>query len=76
MVSHDVIPRGREVEQQQRADIGLADTGSLLLFHFPTTWNHIMADHATTFRMLPLTPTTTQLTTKWLVHKDAVEGID
>jgi Rieske 2Fe-2S family protein len=52
------------------------DTGSLLLFHFPTTWNHIMADHATTFRLLPLSPTTTQLTTKWLVHKDAVEGVD
>jgi Rieske 2Fe-2S family protein len=52
------------------------DTGSLLMFHFPTTWNHIMADHATTFRMLPLSPTTTQLTTKWLVHKDAVEGVD
>jgi Rieske 2Fe-2S family protein len=52
------------------------DIGSLLLFHFPTTWNHIMADHATTFRLLPLSPTTTQLTTKWLVHKDAVEGVD
>jgi len=52
------------------------DTGSLLLFHFPTTWNHVMADHATTFRLLPLSPTTTQLTTKWLVHKDAVEGVD
>jgi Rieske 2Fe-2S family protein len=50
--------------------------GSLLLFHFPTTWNHVMADHATTFRLLPLSPTTTQLTTKWLVHKDAVEGVD
>ncbi len=52
------------------------DVGSLLLFHFPTTWNHIMADHATTFRLLPLSPTQTQLTTKWLVHKDAVEGVD
>lgn len=52
------------------------DIGTLLLFHFPTTWNHVMADHATTFRMLPLSPTTTQLTTKWLVHKDAVEGRD
>ncbi len=52
------------------------DIGTLLLFHFPTTWNHVMADHATTFRLLPLTPTTTQLTTKWLVHKDAVEGRD
>ncbi|MEA3150569.1 MAG: glycine betaine catabolism, partial [Gammaproteobacteria bacterium] len=52
------------------------DIGTLLLFHFPTTWNHVMADHATTFRLLPLSPTTTQLTTKWLVHKDAVEGVD
>ncbi len=52
------------------------DTGTLLLFHFPTTWNHVLADHAITFRMLPLSPTTTQLTTKWLVHKDAVEGVD
>jgi Rieske 2Fe-2S family protein len=52
------------------------DIGTLLLFHFPTTWNHVLADHAITFRMLPLSPTTTQLTTKWLVHKDAVEGVD
>jgi Rieske 2Fe-2S family protein len=48
----------------------------LLLFHFPTTWNHVMADHATTFRLLPLSATTTQLTTKWLVNRDAVEGVD
>jgi Rieske 2Fe-2S family protein len=52
------------------------DIGTLLLFHFPTTWNHVMADHAVTFRVLPLSPTTTQVTTKWLVHKDAVEGRD
>ncbi|MGA2839027.1 MAG: aromatic ring-hydroxylating dioxygenase subunit alpha [Steroidobacteraceae bacterium] len=52
------------------------DIGTLLLFHFPTTWNHVMADHATTFRLLPLSPTTTQLTTKWLVNRDAVEGVD
>jgi Rieske 2Fe-2S family protein len=52
------------------------DVGTLLLFHFPTTWNHVMADHATTFRLLPLSSTTTQLTTKWLVHADAVEGVD
>jgi Rieske 2Fe-2S family protein len=52
------------------------DIGTLLLFHFPTTWNHVLADHAITFRVLPLTATTTQLTTKWLVHKDAVEGVD
>jgi Rieske 2Fe-2S family protein len=50
--------------------------GTLLLFHFPTTWNHVLSDHAVSFRVLPLGPTQTQVTTKWLVHKDAVEGVD
>jgi Rieske 2Fe-2S family protein len=52
------------------------DIGTLLLFHYPSTWNHIMGDHAISFRMLPVSPTETQLTTKWLVHRDAVEGVD
>ncbi len=50
--------------------------GVLLMFHYPTTWNHVMGDHAISFRLLPLSPTETQLTTKWLVHKDAQEGVD
>jgi Rieske 2Fe-2S family protein len=53
-----------------------ANTGTLLLFHYPSTWNHVLADHALSFRMLPISPTETMLTTKWLVHKDAVEGVD
>ncbi len=53
-----------------------SNIGSLLLFHYPTTWNHFLADHAISFRVLPLSPTRTQLTTKWLVHRDAVEGVD
>ena len=52
------------------------DLGTLLLFHYPSIWNHVLADHATSFRLLPLSPTETLLTTKWLVHKDAVEGVD
>ena len=50
--------------------------GTLLLFHYPTTWNHVLGDHAVTFRVLPIGPTQTAVTTKWLVHKDAVEGVD
>ena len=52
------------------------DVGALLMFHYPSTWNHVLADHALSFRLLPLGPTETQLTTKWLVHKDACEGVD
>ncbi|MEM8841126.1 MAG: aromatic ring-hydroxylating dioxygenase subunit alpha, partial [Pseudomonadota bacterium] len=50
--------------------------GTLLKYHYPTTWNHFLPDHSIVFRVTPLTPMTTQVTTKWLVHKDAVEGVD
>jgi glycine betaine catabolism A len=50
--------------------------GSLLLFHYPSTWNHVLADHAVSFQVLPIGPMQTQVRTKWLVHKDAVEGKD
>jgi glycine betaine catabolism A len=53
-----------------------ANIGALLIFHYPTSWNHVLHDHAISFRVLPLGPTKTQLTTKWLVHRGAVEGVD
>lgn len=50
--------------------------GSLLMFNYPTIWNHVLGDHAITFRVLPIGPTQTAVTTKWLVNADAVEGVD
>ncbi|KEJ96028.1 Rieske 2Fe-2S family protein [Pseudosulfitobacter pseudonitzschiae] len=50
--------------------------GTLLKYHYPTTWNHFLPDHSIVFSVTPLTATTTRVTTKWLVHKDAVEGVD
>jgi Rieske 2Fe-2S family protein len=35
-----------------------------------------MSDHIVCFAVFPLTPETTLLRTKWLVHRDAVEGQD
>ncbi|MFD1882281.1 aromatic ring-hydroxylating oxygenase subunit alpha [Paracoccus pacificus] len=52
------------------------DAGSLMFYHFPSSWNHFLPDHAIVFRILPISPTETEVTTKWLVHKDAVEGKD
>lgn len=40
------------------------------------SWNHVMGDHAVVFTALPLGPDRTLVRTKWLVHKDAVEGED
>ncbi|OIN09235.1 Rieske (2Fe-2S) protein [Oceanisphaera psychrotolerans] len=50
--------------------------GALLYFNYPSTWNHFLGDHALSFRILPLGPGETLVTTKWLVHKDAQEGVD
>jgi glycine betaine catabolism A len=50
--------------------------GALMLFNYPTTWNHVLVDHAVTFRVMPIGPNETAVTTKWLVHRDAVEGVD
>ncbi|MEL7347173.1 MAG: aromatic ring-hydroxylating dioxygenase subunit alpha [Pseudomonadota bacterium] len=52
------------------------DAGALLKFHYPTTWNHFLPDHSIVFRVTPISPTETEVITKWLVHKDAVEGRD
>ncbi|MCZ4090079.1 aromatic ring-hydroxylating oxygenase subunit alpha [Sinorhizobium psoraleae] len=64
------------VRKQLSAGVNTRGIGTLLLFHYPTTWNHVLGDHAITFRVLPLGPELTQVTTKWLVSKDAVEGVD
>ncbi|AHD11905.1 aromatic ring-hydroxylating oxygenase subunit alpha [Phaeobacter gallaeciensis] len=56
--------------------IPFADAGPLVQFHYPTTWNHFLPDHSIVFRVTPISPTETEVTTKWLVHKDAKEGVD
>ncbi|WOI56636.1 aromatic ring-hydroxylating dioxygenase subunit alpha [Palleronia sp. LCG004] len=40
------------------------------------SWNHVMSDHAVVFAAYPLGPDRTLVRTKWLVHRDAVEGED
>jgi Rieske 2Fe-2S family protein len=66
----------RAVASNLSDSVSIGKIGTLLLFHYPTTWNHVLGDHAITFRVLPISATETAVTTKWLVHKDAVEGID
>ncbi|PWE34074.1 Rieske (2Fe-2S) protein [Maritimibacter sp. 55A14] len=67
---------GQVAVKRPLGEVPIRDAGTLLLFHYPNTWNHFLSDHAVVFRVTPLTPTTTEVTTKWLVHKDAVEGVD
>ncbi|MEO9273737.1 aromatic ring-hydroxylating dioxygenase subunit alpha [Marinomonas sp. 5E14-1] len=55
---------------------GVEDIGALLYFLYPSTWNHFLGDHALSFRILPLSSGETLVTTKWLVPKEAQEGVD
>lgn len=55
---------------------GEPNIGALLYFNYPSTWNHFLGDHALSFRVLPISPTQTLVTTKWLVPSTAVEGVD
>jgi Rieske 2Fe-2S family protein len=50
--------------------------GALSFWTQPNSWHHFMSDHIVTFAIFPLTPETSLLRTKWLVHKDAIEGED
>ncbi|MRI33169.1 Rieske (2Fe-2S) protein [Endozoicomonas sp. OPT23] len=52
------------------------EMGSMRILHLPNSWNHMQSDHVVVFRVLPISPQETLVTTKWLVHKDAVEGVD
>ncbi|MDQ0314388.1 aromatic ring-hydroxylating oxygenase subunit alpha [Amorphus orientalis] len=68
---------GRPAVSKPLTDAIAADhIGAMLLFHYPTNWNHILGDHAITFRVLPIGPQETAVTTKWLVNREAVEGVD
>jgi Rieske 2Fe-2S family protein len=57
---------------------GLAEKrlGALSFWTQPNAWHHFMSDHIVTFAVFPLTPEKSLLRTKWLVHQDAVEGVD
>jgi Rieske 2Fe-2S family protein len=50
--------------------------GGLTVWTQPNSWHHFMSDHIVTFSVIPLGPERTLVRTKWLVHKDAVEGVD
>jgi Rieske 2Fe-2S family protein len=40
------------------------------------SWTHVMSDHVLISYAIPLAPDQTQVRTVWLVHEDAVEGVD
>jgi Rieske 2Fe-2S family protein len=52
------------------------ETSSLSIWTQPNSWHHFCCDHVVTFSLTPLAADKTLLRTSWLVHEDAVEGVD
>ena len=52
------------------------ETSSLSVWTQPNSWHHFCCDHVVTFSLTPVGPDKTLLRTSWLVHEDAVEGVD
>lgn len=67
---------GRQGCEKLMGRIQNRQLGSMRILHLPNSWNHMQSDHCIVFRVLPISAQETLVTTKWLVHKDAVEGKD
>jgi glycine betaine catabolism A len=67
---------GKPAVAKRMGNVPDRELGSLMFFHFPSSWNHFLGDMVISFRVLPLSAKRTEVVTKWLVHKDAVEGVD
>jgi len=56
--------------------LGDGDVGTLRWAVDPHCFVHAVGDHVFMFSAMPTGPMETVVTSKWLVHKDAVEGVD
>ena len=52
------------------------ESSSLSVWTQPNSWHHFCCDHVVSFSLTPLAADRTRLRTSWLVHEDAVEGVD
>ena len=73
-LSHTVKPE--HACKKLLGDFKQAEGSGLSLWTHPNSWNHFLYDHVVTFMVLPLSVDKTLVRTKWLVAKDAVEGVD
>ncbi|QWC84446.1 aromatic ring-hydroxylating dioxygenase subunit alpha [Nocardioidaceae bacterium] len=67
---------GSRLVQRLLGDIDEARLGRVTFHAQPNVWVHALGDHVVTFAALPVAPDRTLVRTTWLVHADAVEGVD
>ena len=67
---------GRALGSRLMCPVGAGDIGSLRWALEPNSFCHAAGDFAFMFTAQPIAPNETRVVAKWLVHKDAVEGVD
>ncbi|MEZ8141798.1 aromatic ring-hydroxylating dioxygenase subunit alpha [Enterovibrio sp. FF113] len=74
--THSMTLNGKVASTKLMGRITSPDLGALRILHLPNSWNHGMGDNLIAFQIIPISPQETRVVTRWLVHKDAVEGVD
>ncbi len=67
---------GKVACQKLLGELTQRNLGGLSFWTQPNSWHHFMSDHIVTIGITPIDTGHTLVRTKWLVHKDAVEGVD
>ena len=67
---------GKQVSKRLIGPFTEPETSSLSVWTQPNSWHHFCCDHVVTFSLTPISASQTLLRTSWLVHEDAVEGVD
>ncbi len=67
---------GQHLSKKLMCEADAGDLGSMRWAIDPHLFAHATADHTFMFSCMPVGPTETHVFSKWLVHKDAVEGVD
>jgi hypothetical protein len=67
---------GKSAVTKKLGAVGDGDVGTMWWAVQPNCFNHAVGDYAFMFQALPTGPQETVVTAKWIVHKDAVEGVD
>jgi len=69
-------PDGAQVCKKLMGSLTDPKFGDLSWHMQPNSWFHFLSDHAVVFRVLPISADKSIVRTTWLVHPDAVEGVD
>jgi glycine betaine catabolism A len=67
---------GRPAVRKTLGKVGDGDVGTMWWGVQPNGFNHVVGDYGFFFQCWPTGPRKTTVTGKWIVHKDAVEGVD